>query len=120
MPQYMILLTENDQAWKKLSEEQRGALLKKYFAWVGLLKEQGRMRGGEPLAAGGRVLSAGAGGVGERPYTETKDVLTGFFLIEAKDLDEAAAVARGCPALEHGETVLVRPVADYSTDHAGA
>ncbi|MGA1517030.1 MAG: YciI family protein, partial [Phycisphaerales bacterium] len=38
-----------------------------------------------------------------------KDVLTGIFVIRAKDLAEAESIARECPALLHGERVLVRP-----------
>jgi hypothetical protein len=40
----------------------------------------------------------------------TKDVLTGYFTIEARDLADATEVARGCPALIHGDTAIVRPV----------
>ncbi len=44
------------------------------------------------------------------PFTETKEVLTGFFIIEARDLDAAVEIARGCPALTHGERVVVRSI----------
>ena len=70
------------------------------------------MRGGEALARGGRILRTVGGEIVDGPYTETKEVLTGYFMIEAKSEEEAAEVAKGCPALRHGETVLVREIAE--------
>lgn len=68
------------------------------------------MLGGAPIGEPGRVLRAAGGNVVDEPYDATKGVLTGYFTIEAKDLADATAIARGCPALLHGETVIVRPV----------
>lgn len=120
MPKFMIVLTENDNAWSKLGENERKSLLEKYYAWVGQLKSEDRLKGGEPLAKGGKTLEARDGQVHESAYAETRDVLTGFFVIAAEDLAEATRIAHGCPALLHGEKVIIRPVADYSSDHAGA
>jgi hypothetical protein len=52
--------------------------------------------------AGGKLVDG--------PFTETREVLTGFFFLETESLESAAALAAGCPALGHGETVTVRPV----------
>lgn len=116
MPRFMVLLKEDDHAWARLSAEEKQALMQKYFAWVKELRDGDHMRGGDPLATGGRVLRVAGGEIVEGPYTETKEVITGFFMIEAADLDEAARLARGCPALGHGESVLVRPVAEMDED----
>ncbi len=110
MAQFAVLMTENDDAWGRLPPAEQEALLAKYMAWVEELKKADRMRGGAPLGGPGRLLRRVAGAVVETPYAATKDVLTGWFLIEAKDLADATAVARGCPALTHGETVIVRPL----------
>ena len=112
MPRFMILLHENDDAWEKLSAEDKQAIMQRYFAWVGELRRDDRMRGGDPLLRGGRVLRTAGGEIVEGPYTETKEVVTGYFMIEAASLDEAAKIAHGCPALGHGDTVLVRQVAE--------
>ncbi|MEZ6186844.1 MAG: YciI family protein [Planctomycetota bacterium] len=110
MAEFMILMRENDGAWGKLSPDQQQALLEGYFAWVEGLKRDGVLRGGKPLGAGGRLLRAVDGEVTDGPFVETKEVLTGFFLIEAADLEAATEIARGCPALFHGESVELRPV----------
>jgi hypothetical protein len=112
MPRYMILMHENDNAWERFSAEEKQRLMERYFAWADDLRRGDHLRGGDPLARGGRVLRGSGGEVVDGPYTETKEVITGYFLIEAKDLGEATRLARGCPALQHGEMVLVREVAE--------
>lgn len=110
MANFIVLMEENDNAWAKLSPEEQQDILKRYFAWVDELRSKQIFRSGEPLQSGGRVLSIVNGAVVDGPFTETKEVLTGFFIIEAPDLDAAAAIARGCPALTHGERVVVRAI----------
>jgi hypothetical protein len=112
MPKFMILLRESDDAWAKLTAEDKQTIMQRYFAWSAELRSGDHMRGGEPLLRGGRVLRTTSGEIVEGPYTETKEVVTGYFMIEAATLDEAARLARGCPALTHGESVLVRQVAE--------
>lgn len=112
MPRFMILLHENDDAWAKISAEDKQTIMQRYFAWVRELRRGDHMRGGDPLLRGGRVLRTSRGEIVEGPYTETKEVVTGYFMIEAANLDEAAKLARDCPALGHGETVLVRQIAE--------
>ena len=48
--------------------------------------------------------------VTDGPYAETKDIVGGYSLIEARNLDEAAALASGCPGIQRGGLVEVRPV----------
>lgn len=110
MPNFVILMTENDGAWGRLSKAAQGRLLKKYYAWVAGMKKKNQLRGGEAIGGGGRTLRKSGGKIVEQRFTETKDVLTGYFIVEAKTLGAAAKIARECPALGHGETVTVRPV----------
>ena len=44
------------------------------------------------------------------PYLEAKDLLLGFIVIEARDLAEAAELSTGCPIVEGGGSVEIRPV----------
>jgi len=110
MAKFAVLMRENDNHWAGLPEAEQQRLLQLYYAWADELKAEGRMLGGQPLGSGGRILRAVDGEIVDGPFTETKEVLTGFFLIEAESLEEAARVARGCPALTHGETVELRPI----------
>jgi hypothetical protein len=108
MPKFMILMQENDRAWSALAQEEQSRLMNLYFAWVDQLRKMEVLRDGAPLEAGGQQLRLVDGEVIDGPYTETKEVLTGYFVIEVGTIAEAVRLAQGCPALTHGETVLVR------------
>ena len=111
MAEYMILMRENDRAWAGFSPEEQQRLLQQYYDWVADLREKGVFKGGNPLGyEGARLLRMVDGAVVDGPYTETKEVLTGYFLIEAPDLAAATVIARGCPGLGHGETIELRPI----------
>ena len=58
----------------------------------------------------GKVVGGKKGAVIDGPYSETKDVIGGYSVIEARDLDDAASIAAGCPIIEAGGLVEVRPV----------
>ena len=93
------------------SPEQMQANMGKWMAWIDKLAKQEQYVSGEPLLPGGKLIS-GAGGktVTDGPYTEGKEVVGGFFIIKAKDLNEAVAISKDCPDYEYGGTVQVRQV----------
>jgi hypothetical protein len=62
------------------------------------------------LENGGKVVTGRQKAIQDGPYAEAKDVIGGFSIIEADDLDEAAELSKGCPILEVGGSVEVRPV----------
>ena len=72
------------------------------------------MLAGEGLQAsskGARVRwSGGKISVTDGPFTEAKDLVGGFTLVEARDIDQAVELSRGCPILDGGGSVEVRPV----------
>ena len=59
---------------------------------------------------GGKLVSGANKTVTDGPYTEGKEVVGGFFIINANSLDEAAEIAKGCPDFEQGGSVQVRQV----------
>ena len=81
--------------------------------FAGELAGQGKMRGGAPLhpeEEGARVrASRGKPVVTDGPFTETKEVIGGFFMIECKSRKEAVEIAKRCPHNKVG-TVEVRQV----------
>ena len=82
----------------------------KCLEWFRDLERNGHLAYyGHPLnRSDGRVVRKG--NVIDGPYAETKDIVIGFSLIEAKDLDEAVRLAAACPLVESGCLVEVRPV----------
>ena len=52
------------------------------------------------------------------PFAETKEALGGFYIVEAKDLDEALALGAACPGVKFGGSIEVRPVVEWPADYA--
>jgi hypothetical protein len=91
------------------SPEQMQQHMQKWMGWMKDLTASGNFKGGNPLEKGGKVVSQK--NVNDGPFAEAKDVVGGYLLVEAKDLNDAIELSRGCPILPVGGTVEVRPVA---------
>jgi hypothetical protein len=85
--------------------------MQRWRTWMSELRERGHLKEqGSPLdRSSGRVVTGKAKTVTDGPYPE-KDIIGGYTLIEAKDLDQAAALAKGCPIFLYDGTVEVRAV----------
>ena len=91
------------------SPQERQEHFQKWAAWFKELGAKGHLKNyGHPLENEGKVVR-GKTMVNDGPYAEAKDVVGGYSIIEAKDLEQAAEVAKGCPILEIGGSVEVRP-----------
>ena len=81
------------------------------MAWFKELGAKGHLKDpGHPLEPVGKVVNGNKKVVMDGPFTETKDVVGGFTLIVAKDLEEAAEISKCCPILEVGGSIDVRPI----------
>jgi hypothetical protein len=109
MPQYMLLLYDDPAAFQRLSPEEMQKALEKYMAWTKKPFTRDAHRLGEDP---GRVMRSKGGQIRttDGPYSETKEVLGGYYTIEAADYDEAVRLALDHPTLEHGGTIEVRHV----------
>ena len=108
MNQYMVALHGKPSEWNKFPKEKQEQLIQKYMAWVEKLSTEGRFKSGSELHPQHRDLKSVNGQISvDGPFPETKEILTGFFIIKAESLDEAVEVSKGCPALTHGDWVQV-------------
>jgi hypothetical protein len=106
MSQFVFLYREA----KTPTPQELEARMGKVLAWFRGLEASGHLAVyGHPLnRTDGRVV--GKGDVTDGPYAETKDIVIGFSVIEARDLDEAVRLANACPLVEAGCLIEVRPV----------
>ena len=108
-----ILLFRGNEWHNDLSPEELQSVMGKFKAWFDRLSEQGKVKGGQPLAREGKIVSGKNGRVvADGPFAESKEAIGGYFLLTVNTLDEAVAIAKECPALEYGNSVEVRPVAE--------
>ena len=85
--------------------------MQKWVAWFKELGANGHLKDlGHPLEGAGMVVKGNQKIVTDGPYAEAKDVVGGFSLIEANDLAHAVEISKGCPILEVGGSVEVRPI----------
>jgi hypothetical protein len=83
----------------------------KVMAWFEGLNERGKIKGAQPLGGQGRVISGTDGRfVVDGPFTETKEAVGGYLVLQADSPNEAVEIARSMPALRYGISVEVRPI----------
>ncbi len=93
------------------SPEQMQSHMGKWMAWIDKLNKTQQYVSGEPLLPGGKIIMGKSGKtVTDGPYTEGKEVVGGFFIIKAKDMNEAVAISKDYPDFDAGGTVQVRQV----------
>lgn len=104
MPKYLLLLRGPTEPLKDLSPDEIQAIIQKYKAWTEKLKKAGHFVGAEKLSDDGRVLRRSGTRMASKdgPYIESKEVIGGFFIIEAKTYVQAVELVRDCPNLEWG------------------
>ena len=112
--QYMVLIYSGEATtnWESLSEEEQNSITGEYLA----IREAPEVTGGAQLqppetattvrVENGEVLTT------DGPFVETKEVLGGYFNVEAPDLDAALEIAARIPAARMGGAVEVRPVVE--------
>ena len=84
--------------------------MQKWMTWMKELGAKGHLKAlGSPLEKTGKVVK-GKQIVSDGPFAEAKDVISGYTIIQARDIDEAVVLSYGCPIFLNGGAVEVRPV----------
>ena len=107
MAQYLLLLRDDGSAWTKMSPEEMQRTTERYMEW----RNRPFVVGGQRLEMSGRVMAKKDGkiGVTDGPFSESREVLGGYFAIEAKDFAEAVALTMDNPHVDFG-TIEIREV----------
>ena len=113
---YLCLIYENEQEWASLSEDQGNAIMQEYYAFTDTYRKSGHVLAGDALqptetATTVRVRN-GKLSTTDGPFAETREQLGGYYLVEAKDLNEAIQIAAKIPAARNG-SIEVRPVMEF-------
>ena len=117
MTKYLLLLHETPAQYASMSPAEMAQIIERYSAWAAGLAARGRLVQGEKLVDdGGRQLRRGAAGVVamDGPYAEAKDVIGGFFIIEAESHKAAQRLADDCPHLHGDNWIEVRAIDSMS------
>ena len=110
---YLLLIYENEGAWATMSEAEQGKVYQEYMAYSQSIRGSGHHLAGQALqpvstattvrVKNGKTLTT------DGPFAETREQLGGFYMVEAKDLDEAIGLAARIPGARTG-CIEVRPI----------
>ena len=113
--QYMLLIYNSEKDWQSMTEADRNAAFGEYMKFTQDIKASGHYRAGDALqpvhtattvrVRGGKTQTT------DGPFAETRETLGGYYIVEAKDLDEATKIAARIPDARIGSgSVEIRPV----------
>ncbi|HVT43233.1 MAG TPA: YciI family protein [Thermoanaerobaculia bacterium] len=112
---YMLLIYHDEKGWDKLSESERMEIYAEYGKFGQQITAGGNYVSGSELQPTTTATSVrvrdGKRLVTDGPFAETREQLGGYYLVEAKDLDEAIDLASRIPSALTG-TIEVRPLAE--------
>ena len=112
---FMCLAYEEESIFHEMSQEDWQALREETLSYVQSLQEKGHLISTQPLQSASTAstvrIRKDVLSVTDGPFQETKEQIGGFFLIEARDFDEAVALAAKWPSARLG-TIEVRPIED--------
>jgi hypothetical protein len=115
--QYLLLIYDPEKAWETMPEAERNKLLGEYMTFTDDIKKSGHHKAGEALqpvhTATTLRVRDGKTAVTDGPFAETREQLGGYYLIEAKDLDEATKIAARIPSARIG-CIEIRPIMTFS------
>ena len=113
MSEFVFLFRSTEAGYQENmgTPERAQRSMQAWVAWIRDLEAKGHLKNpGQPLERTGKVVR-GKDKVTDGPFAETKDIVLGFIVVEAPDVEHAARLARECPMVAgEGGSVEVRPV----------
>lgn len=113
MSDFMFLFRagEADRREAMGTPERAQRSLQTWLAWIRDLEAKGHLKEpGQPLNPEGKVVRGKKRMVTDGPYIEAKELVLGFIIVRARDLEQAVELSTGCPMLEGEGSVEVRPI----------
>lgn len=111
MKEYLYVFRGGDAAEVAASPEAIQAHMEKWMKWMKELTDQGKLVAGQPLQSEGKVVEKSGDLVTDGPFAEGKEIVGGYLIVKAADLEEATTLSYECPIFERDGTVEVREIA---------
>jgi hypothetical protein len=110
MKDFLFVFRNDYKSTPTGSPEEMQAITKKWMDWVGGIAAQNKLKDpGSSLGSAGKVVRAN-NVITDGPYTEIKELIGGYTIVKAASIEEATALAKGCPIFEGGGNVEIRPI----------
>ena len=111
MSNFLYLFRGGDEDLKNWSQQEREAHMLMWQKWMGELSEEGKLVDGLPLAQGGKVIEQRGEVITDGPFAEGAELVGGYLIVSAKDIEEATKISKGCPIFDYdGATLEIREI----------
>ncbi len=108
MQKFMFLFRGGDARRAQQSPEEMQAHMEIWKNWMGGLAGSGKLVDGLPLGKEGKVVAEAGATITDGPFAEGNEIVGGYLIINASNLDGAVDISKGCPIFEHEGSVEVR------------
>jgi len=111
MKEFLLLIRQDGDPLEKMSSEEQQHHAQKFSAYISNLMKEGKLKSAQPLEGGGKIVEGKKGITKDGPFNESKEVIAGYFLILAENIDEAVKIAKDNPIFQDGEgKIEIRPI----------
>jgi hypothetical protein len=110
MKDYMFVFRGGNAPELTSSKELMQQSMMKWKAWIDEIAAKGKYVAGNPLLPNGKVIASKQKKITDGAYAEGKEIIGGYFLIKADDIEDALEISKGCPGFEYDGSVEVREI----------
>ena len=112
MKEFMLLIRNEKESKTNFSPGLHLEFVKACEVYIEAMIKNGNLIGAQPLVRDGKMISGTPGAFNEGSYTETNEIIVGYYHILANDIDEAVELAKGNPEFAYTQTakIEVRPI----------
>ncbi len=110
MSNFLYLIRGGHESFMALSAEEKQAHMQDWGAYMGGLKENGQLIDGLPLNEDGKVVESRGEVITDGPFAEGAEVVGGYLIVSANDINEAVELSKKCPIFDYGGNIEVREI----------
>lgn len=110
MEEYLLLFRGVEDMVSRSSPTEMQQHMNKWRSWMEDLTRKGHLQGGQPLAASGKMIVNGGRTVTDGPFAEGPEMVSGYLVIRAADINEVVSLSKTCPVFEFNGNIEIRPV----------
>lgn len=111
MKQFLMLIRTEGDHMATLNPDEQQAHVEKVGNYIRNLVQKGKLQSAQPLEMDGTIIASPKGKLKDGPFNETKEIVAGYFLVEASNMEEAVEMAKANPVLDdENARIEIRPI----------
>jgi hypothetical protein len=110
MKKFLLLLHEDIEKMSELSPKEMGELVQAHTEWANKLAEAGYLISGDGLSENGTTIVGKDSVIKDGPYMESKEIIGGYYLLQAENLETIVEISKDCPCHLWGGITEIRPI----------